>query len=78
MINIVIGYFFVSLVVMIRCILSLSESILIMQTTRSREQKVTTRVMISLHKKNLPLSLVWPYQIFIAAKSAFLYFRSAK
>ena len=78
MIQIVSVYFLVSAILAIRSVLSMESDILLLQSTRSREQKVTTRNSLERKRKDLALCVVWPYNVARALRCIFLHYRGAK
>ena len=78
MINIVLGYLLVSFLFLVRCMLLMQDDIAILESTRSRELKATSKKMLERKKESLVLCLVWPLQIVKAAKDIFLYYKIEK
>jgi hypothetical protein len=77
MINMAVGYLLVSLVFLIRSVLSMEEDVAVIESTRSREQRATSKKMADKKKQELVLCLAWPYQIVKALRSVFLYYKGA-
>lgn len=55
------GYFLVGLIVSLHATVMLNANLNLLANRKLRNEKVFVRANIAIHKKNLQLSILWPY-----------------
>ena len=68
-------YFFVILLFLIHALLELESACLELKECRVRESKVLAKMKVKRLRKNVLLSLVWPYRAFRILRVALSYLR---